>query len=442
MFLSSECHQSAVARGQVAWHPKLETDPAAFLSSTLDEIETGSLTVIEWPPSASCFPREAEDVRRAVTEVVRRHQASLLTEGANGRRWLSNLVRNFSSLVRPVAPRLDDAVGVSACVIAAAGPSLEEALDTIARMKTRISLWVTGSALDAVLNRGLEPDLVISTDAAFYASEYLRARIVDGEHGYPIAAPLTASRGIGDSSSLWPLSYDDPLELMIYGHLSMGPTSVPAHGTVAGTAIHLAVGIQRWPVVVAGMDFAWHGSQSHARPHVSEIYRDLAGSRLTPPLTEAYRQSLEMIVLADGWRTNGPLQVYARWFDRVMGGSTQRLHRLCPSPTASAIPVIDAATLSGLPRRFSNLAFQPLDWPDRVERRNAGRSVTEQCLRALRPLTDSRDPKHLSKIQIFLLRRFAVDGLIRWHRTDSPVELRSAVRTAEAALSLIGEFRQ
>ena len=439
MFLSSECHGNAITLGDVAWHPMSGTDPAAFLSSVLDEIETSSLTVLEWPPSTSCFAGEAHQVRNAVTEVVRQHQASLLTEGANGRRWFSNLVRNFSSLVRPVAPRLDESVRISACVIATAGPSLEEGLEAITPARSRFSLWVIGSALEAVLTSGLEPDLIISTDAAVYASEYLRAAVVDQDRHHPIAAPLTASRGIGDNAPVWPLSHNDPVESMLYEHLSVGPTGVPAHGTVAGTAIHLALALQQWPIVVTGMDFAWHGYQSHARPHVSEAYRELAGSRLTPPLTEVYRQSMDMVELSNAWRANRALQVYARWFERVMGAAGQRVHRLLPSPSAGAIPVIDAASLSALPRRFRKLAFGPVQWPDRAKRQNAIHAVTERCRGALRPLAESQESAPLNPIQAFLLRRLAPDGLIKWHRTDSPTELRSAARTAEEALSLLGD---
>ena len=438
MFLSSECHRNAIASGDVAWHPTSESDPATFLSSALNEIETGSLTVIEWPPSTSCFSNQADQVRKAVSEVVRRHQASLLTEGANGRRWLSNLVRNFSNLVRPVAPRPDDTTRISACVIAAAGPSLEEGLEVISLIRSRISLWVMGSALDAVLARGLEPDLIVSTDAAVYASEYLRTAIVDEDRLYPIAAPLTASRGIGDSAPVWPLSHDDPVESMFYEHLSSGPTSVPAHGTVVGTAIQLALALQRWPVVVTGMDFAWHHLRSHARPHVVEVYRALEGTRPAPPLTRIYRQWADMVELSDAWRSNRALQVYARSFERMTGAPGQRVYRLIPSPAACAIPGIDATSLSALPPQFRALTFGSLAWPDRAERWDTIHAVTDRCLRALRPLAESREPSPPDPIQAFLLRRLALDRLIKWHRTNSPVELRSAARAAQEALSMIG----
>ena len=441
MFLSSECRRNAIDSGDVAWHPKSESDPATFLSSALNEIETSSLAVIEWPPAASCFSGQADQVRRAVAEVVRRHQASLLTEGANGRRWLSNLVRNFSNLVTPVAPRPDDTAGVSACVIAAAGPSLEEGLDVITPMRSRVSLWVMGSALEAILARGLEPDLIVSTDAAVYASEYLRAAIVSGNSLYPIAAPLTASRGVGDRAPVWPLSHDDPVEFMLYKHLSTGPTSVPAHGTVVGTAIHLALAFQRWPVVVTGMDFAWRHLRSHARPHVAEVYRALEGTRLAPPLTRMYQELADMVELSNSWRSNRALQVYARSFERMMGVPGQRVHRLIPSPAACAIPGIDAAALSALPAQFRALTFRSLAWPDPAERWDTINTVTDRCLRALRPLAESREPSPPSPIQAFLLRRVALDGLIKWHRTDSPAELRSAARTAQETLSMIGSSR-
>jgi len=439
MFLSSECHASAIAPGDVAWNPQAGSEPATFLSSAVDEIESSSLAVIEWPAAAACFPKEADRVRRAVAEVVRQHQAGLLTEGANGRRWLSNLVRNFANTATPVAPRPENAAGVSACVIAAAGPSLEQGLEAIKPMRPRVSLWATGSALEAVLACGLKPDLVVSTDAAFYASEYLRAAVVDAGSRYPIAAPLSASRGIGDFARVWPLSQGDPFELMLYEHLSAGPTGVPAHGTVTGTAIHLALALQQWPVVITGMDFAWHGVRSHARPHVAEIYRALDGSRLTPPLTRMYGELTEMTALSNGWRSNRALQVYARWFERVMGDRKQRVYRLIQSPVACGVPVIDAERLSGLPPQSHALEFASLAWPDRARRREIIHRLTDQCRAALRPLAESRKPSPPNPTQAFLLRRLALDGLVKWHRTASAAELRSAAQAARQILSVIGE---
>ena len=442
MFLSPECHRNAVATGEAAWPPACGTDPADFLSATLDELESAALTALEWPPATSCFASEAEKVREAVTAVIRQHQASLLTEGANGKRWLANVVRNFPAITDPVTPQPDDTTPVKACVIAAAGPSLEGSLAAIAAMRGEVSLWVLGSALGPVLARGLEPDLLISTDAAVYASEYLREAIVHDGFGIPIAAPLTASRGIGDNTPIWPLSQNDPVELMLYEQLSARPTPVPAHGTVAGTALQLALALQEWPVVIAGMDLAWHGLQSHARPHVAQVYRDLAGTRLTPPVTALYGQSRHMVDLENGWATNDSLLVYARWFDRVVGGPGQRVYRLGPSPISTSIQVMEPQVLSALPRHFHAPAFVPLTWPERPRREQMVRKVIDHCRRALELLAESAVPAPPEPLQLFLLRRLALDRLLRWNRTDSPAELRGGAAAALEALSQLGDGAQ
>jgi hypothetical protein len=213
---------------------------------------------------------------------------------------------------------------------------------------------------------------------------------------------------------------------------------VPAHGTVAGTALQLALALQEWPVVLAGIDLAWHGLQSHARPHLSQVYRDLAGSRLTPPLTALYGQSRDMVELDNGWTTNGSLQVYARWFERVIGGPGQRVYRLGLPPGSSTIQVVESQALQALPRAFNAPVFAPLAWPEPRRRNEMVRGVINRCMRALEPLAESEIGEPLEPLQTFLLRRLALDRLLRWHRTGQSAELRDGASAALEMLSQLG----
>jgi hypothetical protein len=70
LFLHEDCYANAVARGSENWHPG-SGDLAQFLSSSIDELETVSLAVIEWAPATAAFPEEAEAARRLVKETVR-----------------------------------------------------------------------------------------------------------------------------------------------------------------------------------------------------------------------------------------------------------------------------------------------------------------------------------------------------------------------------------
>jgi hypothetical protein len=400
-------------------------------------METASLAVVEWPPAAECFSAAAHTVRSAIREVTRRYVASLTTEGANGRRWLSNLMRNFMYLERPVVPEAEpDTDGTAACLIVAAGPSLEDQLGGIREARDRLALWVAGSALDAVLASGLEPDLVVTADPAVYATEYLRAALADRSRAFPIAGPLSGSRGFADSGPVQALSHGDPAETLLYGALNGPPQVLPAHGTVTGTALHLAMATAEWPVVLAGMDFAWRDMQSHARPHASDIYEAEREDRLAPRPSELYARSRNMTPVSGPWRAGASLRVYGDWFERSPLASSGRLRRLGPSPTVPSIPGISSSELGSLPNLFPRFCYKNALWPSPDERRDVARSVREKLFQALRRV----DTRSVDPVQMFLLRRLAPDRILRWAKSRTKAELEQAVSHATTQLDIATEI--
>lgn len=437
-FLSTESYSSAVNRGDAAWHPQSGYDAASFLSSSVDELESASLVVTEWPPATSCFSEEARRIRAAVSDVVHRHTSSLMTEGANGRRWLSNLFRNFLTLNSCVevanGPAGSGAAGagsgVSACIIAASGPSLEESLARIRPLRERFALWVVGSALDATTNAGMQPDLVLSTDPAVYASEYLRDALAEPARGYPVAAPLTASRGITDSGGIWPLSQGDMVEDLLFGRLRSRPVTVPAHGTVTGTAFHLATSLSRWPVIYLGMDLAYRGGQTHARPHVADTYAFCNAGRLQPRSTAGFAASRHWRHLDDGWFTDRALSVYAAWFEQSVEARRTNVYRMHPSPAAPAVPEITVEQMEELPVSFNRPRFVAGSWPGRDERNAIVRKAADQLEGALAAICSQASRRAPDRLAHFLLRRLALEKLIRWKRSGDPAMLKDAAATA------------
>ena len=435
LYLNSECHAHSTARAARCWHPGAGVAVESFLADALEETDTVSIAVIEWPPAVQCFADTAATVRTAVSELIRRLQASLLTEGANGRRWLSNLVRNYLAVSNPVLPSLRPGRPVSACVIAASGPSLEQGLEAVAGCRDRLILWTLGSALEAVLARGLEPDLVISTDAALYAAEYVRASLA-GPKPCTIATPLTSARGIADRGPSWVLSQSDPAESLLFAGLASPPTLTPAHGSVAGTAVQLALALRPWPVIMAGLDFAWLDVRSHARPHLSAHYREWSSDRLRPSLTAAYAQSLALEPLDGRWRSGPSLQIYSRWFARSSSRTGARVARLLPSSAAPEIPVVTGEELASLPQVVAAPLFESVTWPSREARLRTVRRMLTEFTEALD--AGRRNPEAAPDyLQLFLLRRLAVSQLLRWQRSRARKDLAGAVECALGELTAL-----
>jgi len=429
MHLAESTAAASVSARSAIWHPGMGA-AGVFLSSVLDELDCVSLQVCEWPPVCECFPDEAARVRQAVSTISRRHVASLMTEGASGRRWLSNLCRNFVSLERAIVPAGSLDRPVKACFIAGAGPTLEASLDVVRRNRGDLAVWAVGSALQAVMDAGIEPDLVVTTDPAVYALEYLRSAI-RGLHGrIPFAGPLTGARGFADVSPVWPLSSGDGIESSLWRRLDRVATEIPAHGTVTGTAFNLAMQ-REWPIVLAGFDFAWRDLRAHVRPHLSESYDLVACGRFRPRVSDLYARRIEHAHLSGEWTSGPDLRVYAEWFEQRAVGSG-RVYRLNSSPAVSEIPEIDESTLRAFASAHRGPRFEKPSWP-RAEERS---TIAADFLASLESkLVEGRREDPLT---VLIVRRLALDGLLRFTRSGDDAEWSAAT---SAAARIVAELR-
>jgi hypothetical protein len=371
------------ARG---WAPEDGVTPAAFLARALDELDVEGLTVLEWPPSARAFPELARRLARELAVVVQRRAASLQTVRHFGRRALANAAANAVHAARYV--RLS---GGGPVVIAASGPSLAAAAEALRRVRGRVRLWALPSSLAFLLMQDLVPDLVVSTDPGYYASLHLH-RIAHGPE-IPVAMPLTAARGIWRTPSPVHLIHQGtPVERAVAGGLGVSATPVPENGTVAGTALELALALGHAPVVFAGLDLCQPDVQAHVRPHsFGPLFRQ-AASRLDPLLSILYDRAAESApTRRASVRVGRALETYAAWFETRLQGRNLPVYRMNPSPVSipafrelrdDELPrLVDAAGSreAGAARGRTAPATEERPVPEPARRQLVARFLSETC---------------------------------------------------------------
>ncbi|MFW5786560.1 MAG: 6-hydroxymethylpterin diphosphokinase MptE-like protein [bacterium] len=97
----------------------------------------------------------------AVREIQRQWQ-NVLTEVHLGRRWMRNLLRNLPLLVESRDAK--DLRTDRPIVVAAAGPSLEETIPVIRRIRREVCVVAVDTAAAPLLAGGVRPDLVVTLD--------------------------------------------------------------------------------------------------------------------------------------------------------------------------------------------------------------------------------------------------------------------------------------
>jgi len=374
VFLSALTYSAAVERGDVAWHPEgtrkttghAAGDPfdaralRSFLRSVLSDTDSVGLEVLSWSPCLDAFPDESEKALAAIADVVRESNANLTTIAAFGPRWFRNLCSNF----RNIGSGSTVDRSCKHVVLAAAGPSLESAVPMLQELDRSLSqgrkvqqprgqqpeatsceIWAVGTALRPLLAAGIQPSTVVTTDAGYFALEHLNA--ARSSPNYCIAAPLTAARGFTRRGSEHiVLNQGSIIEQELFSRCRVPTIQLPANGTVAGTALELALRVCSGRVVLVGLDLGYRDIQPHARPHSFEHYLWRKESRLQPVYSmfaaRAFDHSTRMPL---GRRTTRQLETYAGWFRRRLAQLKHRVATLGPSAVELNIPELSRADI-------------------------------------------------------------------------------------------------
>lgn len=371
-----------VAEADAVWFPGAAATREAFLDAWLPEEALGGVVFLEWPAAARAYPAEAELTREAVKSVLDRLASSNATLKAYGRLWIRNACRNLL-LFETLLDAPDGTPGDRPIVVAAAGPSLGEALEALRPHRERFILFAVSSALAACLAAGLVPDLVVASDGGYWSGLHLYPLAAGGS---PLAMHLTAAPPPGSGTVPPTLvlvqgNFPEPELAPIVG----GGLALPGHGTVSGTALHLAARLSEGPLVVAGMDLASRDIVSHARPHGFDAVTREAQSRLGPleGLVRDREAPLSPMILPEKpWRTSRSLTIYAAALAQEARRPpfAGRLWRVAPSPVALAGYAPLEAESGALGAFFAGL-------------RGRSRGVTGLCLRerAASPLAERKE---------------------------------------------------
>jgi len=276
--------EKTVGFADAAWDPKSDISLDAFLDDTLDEDAIAGVSVLEWEPATRAFPDAASLARTAVRTSLDRLTSSAATVKAYGKRWIANACTSFLLVEGITVPRRS----TMPILIAAAGPSLNDSLVGLSKIRNNFLLVAVSSALAACCFAGLEPDLVVSTDGGYWSRLHLypfsRERASPMREGPPLATPLTAlpSASLYKSVKLLLLDQGSFAESELMP--SLGPSlRLPPHGTVSGSALQLAARLTDGPIIAAGLDLAVYGDREHARPNGFDPLLLQARSNRRPP---------------------------------------------------------------------------------------------------------------------------------------------------------------
>jgi hypothetical protein len=301
------------------WYP--ETPRHIQTALERDIPEDAHIKIVEWRPSLAVYPDEYRLLLKTAADFLKQHTMNQRTAAYFAKRWKKNAEYNTAVFTRRIypLPRPETRFPI---VVAAAGPSLARSLPEIKKKRENVYLIAVTSALAALYEHDIRPDMTVTTDGGFWALPHLFALKRHCAEHYPVIAAALNAR-------LPSFLRDAPLLLISDGGNQQNTLLkarripflvLPQRGTVSATALDLAFFLTGGPVYVAGLDLADQDVISHARPHAFDTILLSRDNRFAPYYHETYarqRPALDKDAQAHA--------VYASWFKNNLSKYAPRL---------------------------------------------------------------------------------------------------------------------
>ncbi|MGP1522468.1 MAG: 6-hydroxymethylpterin diphosphokinase MptE-like protein [Treponema sp.] len=273
-----------------------------------------------WPPAERLYTEQSRLFWKAVKLLLQKSRDVLATRAFFSRCWLKNTFRFFIRCTHICGIEK----GHKPILVAASGPSLEASIPYIKKYRKSFFLIGLSSALQALIENGIYPDLCISTDGGFYAEAHLRILEKVFAQGVPLPLAVSAesrvSSAILENLPIIPLRYGDGIENRLFEHCRLPAVPALRNGSVSGTAASLALSLTSVAVYFCGLDLENGSGYRHAQPNMLEKNDTLTDNRLRPLAT---RLSVP---------ENGSLNIYRQWFSSRNEEFSKRTARVSAVP--------------------------------------------------------------------------------------------------------------
>ena len=269
------------------------------------------------------------DFQRVIENFLNRKSVNALTLARFDRLWMRNILMNFRRLIeaRPVSQLFetkDSPYRNKAALVCGAGPSLSYDMERIKSLRKKFILIAVDTALKALSQKGIDPDIVLCVDPQALSRHY-----IEGYEGKAIFVVDPASSYL--SLTLLPpekiFYFWSPFVLadLLFQFLEIEPGKLAFGGSVSTNAYDLAFRMGCDPIFLAGHDLAFTENLAHVRGAALEEALLYKWNRLFGAELHNYRQLRALptrYLEADkGERTshlstNDKLVIFHQWFER------------------------------------------------------------------------------------------------------------------------------
>jgi len=222
-----------------------------------------------------------ETAASAIHEAVEIVSGDYSVQSQFGIRWFSNIIRNLKNIENNNIRFFNEKKQINNTAIAAAGPSLDSQLPSLARAKEKGDFVICcDTALPPLLQNGIIPDAVVTIDCQHISYHHFIGRDISN-------IPLILD--IAGPPSLFRLSQSPaffisghPLAGYINSFLGGFVQLDTSGGNVAYTCLSLAQALEARKITFYGADFSYIKSRTYAKGAYIYPYFEKSQNRFSP----------------------------------------------------------------------------------------------------------------------------------------------------------------
>ncbi|MBW7452493.1 6-hydroxymethylpterin diphosphokinase MptE-like protein [Paenibacillus sepulcri] len=227
---------------------------------TLAKGETEVLSIPfydQWSPAKKKV--FVEDAKTAVLDYI----SSVATYRIFGMQWIQNRLNNFSQILNtPSIEGLKGTMEGVTAVIVGAGPSLEEDIEQLRKLKSHALIIAAGTAIQSLKHFGIDPHLIVSMDGS--DSNYAAFKNQDIQDIPFLFAPQVQYKIIENNNRLFHLFLNNDLVTRYMAGLTDEDPVFGVNHSVSGIAIRAAIYMGCSNIVFTGQDLSYSGEKKYA----------------------------------------------------------------------------------------------------------------------------------------------------------------------------------
>ena len=262
------------------WYTESDTSLEHFLSSLFQHLPSPRIAIIIPPYAHYIAQISVTQIRYQISAIIDLMRSDIATVGYFGKKWIKNSIANFLFYDYNTIANSKERHPI--CIVGS-GTTLNKTIATLFKIQDHALIFALPSAIPCMRAHNVCPDIVVNTDGGFWAT----AHFYDYISPLRIAMPLTATRELYKYDSS-PFLFDQGFCIAHALNNIIQPTSMclKNHGTVAATALELAIKMNSPHIFLFGIDGAYINGALHCHPHSFDNYYARHASLLVPSETE------------------------------------------------------------------------------------------------------------------------------------------------------------